>query len=150
MFDPVKEHKIWGHVIHLFQSPHASISNLSVRAAHRCSLHRHRYRANQFAVTTGCIIVELWGLEGKELESYNVMAPGEVMTVPSEIYHRFRVASSGYVTEVYWSDQPDGIVSYDDIERLDTGGEDDIEDIRRMINEQVPPPAPGGQRTGEG
>jgi len=118
----VVEDKVWGKVTHLFQSDYAAVSYLEVQAGFQCSRHIHYWRANQFSVVSGRIIVEEW--VGGLLHSIN-LNPGESYTVISRIPHRFRVKESGVVIEVYWPDRPDGKVLLDDIVRFNVGGVDD-------------------------
>ena len=126
MNKPQLEYKVWGSVLHIFASPHAAVSCLTVEAGYCCSKHYHRQRVNQFAVQEGLICVETW----KELNgerTTKMILPGEVYIVPSGMWHRFRVLESGKVVEVYWPDRG-GIVKLDDIVRADVGGKDDLED----------------------
>lgn len=136
-FFPQKELKAWGRVVHIFGSTKASVSNLEMNAGFRCSLHRHQQRYNMFAVQTGSILVESWGLDGEDLQDAYPVTVGEVYTVEPMVYHRFRVLSSGLMTEVYWPVEG-GICDINDIDRLDVGGEDDIVDAKRVLAEYAP------------
>jgi mannose-6-phosphate isomerase-like protein (cupin superfamily) len=112
------ENKIWGSVCHVFQSDHAAVSILNVVAGFRCSRHRHKERANMFAVISGCIEVDYWH---SDLAFTEVLGAGDSFTVPSGWVHQFRVIESGQVVEVYWPDRVPK-VRLDDIDRFDVGG----------------------------
>ena len=126
--------KCWGRVQHIFASPHAAVSCLEVTAGWRCSCHRHKHRANMFAVQEGRIVVEDWrdGFLGRK--HVRLLGPGDVCSVPSGVWHRFRVLVSGRVIEVYWADGGEE-VSADDIERRDEGGPDDRAGLVRELKE---------------
>ena len=128
-FMPRYERKCWGSALHIFASPHAAVSCLSVDVGWRCSRHWHRDRANLFAVLSGCMVVEEWpdGLEGRKAMA--VLNPGGTHAVPSGTWHRFRVMRSGKVVEVYWPDGG-GEVDVHDIERIDFGGLDDAAELK--------------------
>lgn len=147
-FEPHWEEKDWGRVLHVFCSEQAAVSHLEVRCGFRCSMHRHRKRANQFVVVSGSLLVEVPSLaEVKALASlmdarssekalFDVIAyqpattdlvlilPGQSFTVKSRIYHRFRCPEDAVVIEIYWPDRRRCVVRFDDIERLDEGGVD--------------------------
>lgn len=132
MFSPKTEKKCWGRVQHIFSSPHAAVSLLDVKAGFKCSTHRHMYRGNLFAVKSGMIVVERW-LEGFGTKSTFIeLGPGDTVSVPALELHRFRVTASGFVVEVYYPDNG-GMVSINDIERLDEGGDDDITELRKEM-----------------
>ena len=134
MFEPIREDKVWGSVIHAFASPHASVSCLEVNKGFRCSTHRHLDRANQFILLSGCVVIEQWidGLDKRPHRS--ILIPGSILTVPSWLYHRFRVWQSGQIIEVYWPDHG-GSVRPEDIDRNDTGGPDDLDELEHIIKE---------------
>jgi len=122
--DQIIEEKCWGRVAHLFhQEDHAAVSYLEVKAGYRCSRHYHKWRANQFSVVSGCIIVETWDVFGNKYATK--LQQGQSLAVPSGVEHRFRVLEDGVVIEVYWMDTIGGFVSLDDIIRFDEGGLDD-------------------------
>lgn len=132
MFEPYEERKIWGSVLHVFSSDHASVSCLQVEADYRCSCHHHQYRANQFVLLDGCICIEQWN-QGLALPSrIKILQPGNTHIVPSLIWHRFRVIASGRLIEVYWADAG-GTVSMDDIVRNDEGGKDDFDGLKELL-----------------
>jgi len=124
-----KEQKVWGWVTHIFSSDQAAVSCLEVKAGYRCSKHFHQERANLFAVQEGVVCVEMW--EGSK-RTLNVLRAGDVFTVPSMQWHRFRVMESGRLVEVYWPDMGGG-VRMEDIVREDEGGSDDLEELKKEI-----------------
>ena len=120
----VKETKVWGTVQHIFHDEdRAAVSYLEVNAGFRCSTHTHAWRANQFSVISGRIIIEEWDSNNKIVST--MLYSGESHTVPSGVTHRFRVLESGVVIEVYWADTIGGAVLLDDITRFNEGGKDD-------------------------
>jgi mannose-6-phosphate isomerase-like protein (cupin superfamily) len=125
-FLPVSEEKVWGKAMHLFANDHAAVSLLEVKAGYHCSRHYHTYRANQFSVVSGRVVIEWTDKDGIQDNSIELGA-GESFTVPSLVTHRFRVLESGVVIEVYWLDGPAGSVRLDDITRFDKGGLDNVE-----------------------
>ena len=120
---PYLEAKVWGSVWHVFSSPFASFSYLEVKEGTRCSIHKHRQRANQFFVLEGSILVERFDPDNfaEPLDDF-VLTEGFVYTVPSEIWHRFKVMRSGRVIEIYFPDREGAVCRMDDIERFDVGG----------------------------
>ena len=118
-----RDRKVWGHTSHVFCSAFAAVSYLETKAGFVCSRHRHAERLNLFACVEGKLLVEWWDAELTNRE-FVILEPGDTCSVPSGVYHRFRVIESGKIIEVYWPDRG-GVVRHDDIERLDTGGPDD-------------------------
>ena len=119
------EKKVWGKVLHVFNSEHAAVSYLVVNEGFQCSRHYHRYRVNQFTVISGRIAVEKW-YDNKM--TWVVLDPGESYTIWSKIEHRFRVIESGQIIEIYWPDVECKAVELNDIVRLDVGGPIEEED----------------------
>jgi mannose-6-phosphate isomerase-like protein (cupin superfamily) len=117
------EKKVWGEVWHIFHSQKAAVSHLQLKAGFRCSKHSHLERANQFAVISGVVAIQVWDHDGVMHET--VLRPGQSKIVPSSVLHRFRVLESGSMVEVYWPDILNGKVSLTDIDRVDEGGVDD-------------------------
>jgi len=87
-------------------------------------------------------------MKGKERTAYHILAPGESIAIPAFIFHRFRVISSGLVTEVYWPEKKHHKVSFDDIDRLDVGGADDRSEIMALLHSKVPDPVESGEGFG--
>jgi len=114
------EEKVWGRVCHIFESENAAVSHLEVKAGYRCSRHYHQHRANMFYVQEGKIVVEVWNGWTRTMAD---LVPGYMLVVPSKIEHRFNVVESGKLIEVYWPDQEGGKCEFDDIVRLESGGE---------------------------
>ncbi len=133
-FEPYKEEKIWGEVQHIFASEHAAVSCLELKADFRCSCHCHKERANLFALSEGCVCVEQWNHGLDRPSTITILQPGQVHTVYSGVYHRFRVIASGKLVEVYWPDEG-GVVSMDDIVRHNEGGPDDFEELKKRLDE---------------
>ena len=131
-FRPYYEDKLWGSVLHLFCSSHAAVSCLEVVAGYRCSLHRHAERANMFAVQEGAVVIEEWD-SFDQPKLIKLLHPGDIITVSSRVWHRFRVLQSGRMVEVYWADRDDGKVRMDDIERDDIGGKDNLDELRAEL-----------------
>lgn len=116
------EKKEWGKVNHSFLSDQFAVSRLEVVAGTRCSRHTHKKRANLFFVFSGCLLIQEWSPHNMEMSFDTQLPPGGVHIVHSGILHRFCVIESGKVLETYWSDDIEGVVSLDDIDRLDEGG----------------------------
>lgn len=129
-----REEKIWGSVSHVFNSPHAATSILTVEAGFRCSCHYHEERANQFCVLSGKLVVEDWEDRRFHSSKLYLLEPGNIYNVPSTFWHRFRVLESGFVVEVYWPDRG-GVCRADDIIRDDMGGPDDLVALKRRLKE---------------
>lgn len=132
MFLPQSEEKNWGRVTHVFALPHVAVSYLEVRAGQCCSRHVHEERANMFAMLDGCLVVEEWPEGIGRPSKLRALTPGENYSVPSGVWHRFRVRQSGSVIEVYWADRG-GTVRLDDIERADVGSADNLDELRREL-----------------
>ena len=79
MFTPLYEEKVWGSVLHLFASPHAAVSLLNVNAGTQCSRHKHKDRANQFAVQTGCLVIEEWPEGLEKSKALTILTPGNLL-----------------------------------------------------------------------
>lgn len=118
------EEKVWGQVMHIFESPHAAVSLLEIKAGFRCSVHHHIHRINQFTVTGGSIVVEEYSrVEGFPKTKHVHLHRGDVHIIPVGVWHCFRVLESGSVVENYWSANGEE-VSIEDIIRIDIGGPD--------------------------
>jgi len=96
-----------------------------------------------FAVQSGVVVIEerqdaaLLGRPSiivKGEPQYTILGPGDSHSVPSGIYHRFRVMESGRMVEVYWNDCE---VSYKDIVREDVGGDDPVEGIKQDLKNNM-------------
>ena len=111
--------KVWGWVWHLFASPHAAVSYLSLRSGFQCSRHHHRDRVNMFALISGQVLIEEWPTGG--IYICTQLHPGGTHQIPAGIDHRFRVIEDGEMIEVYWPVEG-ATVRLDDIVRLDEGG----------------------------
>ncbi len=133
VFTPYVEDKIWGSVQHIFGSPYAGVSCLTIKKGYRCSTHYHEYRGNLFNVLEGVLVVETFNeepcVEGTSvsLATSKVLHPGDTLTVPAGDWHRFRTLTNGRVVEVYWDDR--GPVDQDDIVRLDEGCKENWEEL---------------------
>ena len=119
---PFYEDKVWGRVQHIFASPEAAVSLLEVKAGFRCSVHRHRWRINLFAVQEGKVRICWYEGEGTTTLRTLFLGPGDIYEMPVCIYHWFEVVESGRMVEVYWRSSFIHSVEHDDIERLDVGG----------------------------
>ena len=120
-----REKKVWGDVCHVFESPHAAVSYLRLKRGFCCSIHRHRYRANQFMVLRGRVVIEFWGFREDPLTNSPdrvTLEEDQAITVHSDHFHRFIVEETGDMIEVYWADVPGAVVMADDIERVTEGG----------------------------
>lgn len=114
------EDKCWGKVQHIFLSEASAVSHLVVRPNWQCSKHRHGERANMFCVQSGIIEVLVWDEQGNKSE--HLLTVGDVLVVPSGVWHRFRVLEGGRIIEVYFVDVVNGSCRFEDIERQDQGG----------------------------
>lgn len=128
------EMKCWGKVQHIFYNNNVGISHLQIERGFRCSIHKHHERVNMFCVHTGLLVVEVWDSLADGKLKMELLTPGEVFEVPVDYWHRFRVYRSGIVTEIYYPTEG-GNVRFDDIERFDEGGEDNIEELKFTLNE---------------
>lgn len=133
------EKKVWGTVQHIFESTYAAVSVLNVIENTRCSIHYHRYRANQFCVLSGKVVIEQWfQVPDPDCDRLvtTVLNTGGVLVVQAKVRHRFRVIEKGQMVEVYWSAFPNKIVSLSDIVRFDEGAvesEEDIQELKRRL-----------------
>lgn len=117
------ESKAWGFVRHVFDSPHAAVSVLDTKTGAFCSRHTHEQRSNLFFVQSGVIEVVEYDHKGEMETLRKRLHPGEVHSVPAGVVHRFEVILGGVVVEVYAPGKEGDIVSINDIQRLDVGGE---------------------------
>ena len=115
---PEWEEKCWGRVQHIFTNPYTAVSKLEVEAGWMCSRHFHRQRFNMFSVTSGAIVVEEW--KGRN-HAKTLLCAGDVLVVPPDVLHRFRVVEKGSIVEVYWPKNHKHSCDSNDIERLDVG-----------------------------
>jgi len=139
--EPFWEEKNWGRVMHVFASDEVATSCLKVESGQCCSRHYHAQRANMFAVVDGVIAIEEWqyswkirgGEESTEWKLIKLLrlSKGMSHTVPSGVWHRFRVIESGTIVETYWCDMKGGHLSHEDIVRDTIGGPDPVEGIIR-------------------
>lgn len=113
--------KVWGSTHPILVTPGYELHGLSVKPWYRCSLHRHAFKSNGFAVIEGCIYIDIltsvvqdeWTFESK------LIRPGDRCVVETGVYHRFRAGAMGVdMLEWYEGAPPLG----EDIERLDVGG----------------------------
>ena len=81
-----------------------------------------------FCVHSGLLVVEFW-TDLSSVSVIDLVKPGEVYEVGVDCWHRFRVYRSGTVTEIYYPTNG-GEVRFEDIERLDEGGIDNIEELK--------------------
>lgn len=125
------EEKAWGRVQHMFYNSHVGVSYLEVERGFCCSKHKHNERTNMFFVHSGQLVVEVWDLDWKMY----LLNEGDSIEVPEGLWHRFRVLMSGKVTEVYRPAFSGAQVRLDDIDRMDKGGEDNLEELKFALNE---------------
>lgn len=112
------ESKCWGNTRRVGIGSHWDIHYLQLVQGGYCSRHRHTNKWNLFYVASGRVAVEFFN-DG-ESEPYKIVeiGPDERLTVPSRVWHRFRVLENGSMIEVYWPDR----WNPDDIERAEEGG----------------------------
>jgi hypothetical protein len=123
------EKKVWGEVIHVFNSMLVGVSVLRVKAGSRCSRHLHEWRANRFCIVSGKIEVWEWHSVNHVVGTPNIPltkvvldanGPERTVMVSAGTPHMFKVIEDGMVVEIYTPDG--GMVSIDDIVRFDEGG----------------------------
>lgn len=111
--------KIWGLTEALLVLPTVELHRIHAKDGYHCSWHRHQHKHNLFYVVTGELVVQVAGSEqGLHVWEDHRLLPGDHMTVPPGVLHRFMtVGSEAVALEVYYL-QPLG----EDILRLDEGG----------------------------
>ncbi len=115
--------KIWGTTECLLPEPNCEVHRLSIKAGFRCSHHKHHGKANFFFVMQGHLFIDVWRSDDQGFDEIS-LAPGEAMTVPAGVAHRFRTGDqSCEALEIYYHEP-----LAEDIERFDQGGRVDMAD----------------------
>jgi hypothetical protein len=122
--------KCWGKTRTLIDTTYYSKHELMVRAGGYCSLHYHKYRANSFTVTGGCVDVVMF--MGPILKRYRLDRDNNKLVVPSLVPHMFMVVKDGIIIEEYFSDRKEGEVQSNDIYRIIEGGRTQVEDFDHL------------------
>ena len=112
-----REPKAWGETECLFLGEFASLHRAWFRAGGYSSLHLHRFKNNTFIVESGTVRVEFY----RQRMVAVTLGPGESLTIPSGILHRFRAIEDGCMLESYVADHGHKL-DRGDIHRLDEGG----------------------------
>lgn len=108
--------KVWGEDICIEQTPLREIHKIRVRAGGFCSTHFHSARDNTFIGISG--VLEVITEDERSREIAVRLMPGDVVTVPAGIVHRFSAKTDAEAIEIYTP----AAVQPGDIERLSEGG----------------------------
>ena len=113
------EVKPWGLATKplLFADRYVSVAR-AVRGGY-CSVHRHVRHSNQFLMTGGRLLVELYGLADEPTDQPRtriVLGNNGRITVPAIVWHRFVALEESFLFECY-----EGFGTYD-IDRRSEGG----------------------------
>lgn len=109
--------KIWGTTECLLPEPNCEVHKLDIKPHHRCSHHRHNGKANWFYVEKGLLYIDVWRADNEGFDEIP-LKPGEAMTVPAGVAHRFRTGDEPCeALEIYYHEP-----LAEDIERFDSGG----------------------------
>ena len=115
--------KIWGTTECLLPEPNCEVHRLHIKPWFRCSHHRHHGKANFFYVVSGRLFVDVWRADDQGFDEL-ALGPGEAMTVPAGVAHRFRSGDQPCeALEIYYHEP-----LAEDIERFDQGGRVDMAD----------------------
>lgn len=115
--------KIWGTTECLLAAANCELHRLHIKPLFRCSHHKHSAKANCFYVKSGLLFIDVWRSDDKGFDEIR-LSPGETMTVPAGVAHRFRTGDQPCeALEIYYHEP-----LAEDIERFDTGGRVDMVD----------------------
>ena len=109
-----KQGKIWGTTQEIFNNGIVSINYLKIMKGGYCSEHRHKKKSNLFFVITGNLKIEIW--QSNSTKDETVLWPGEMATIESGVWHRFKALTDVECLEIY------EVKLFEDIERRTTGG----------------------------
>jgi quercetin dioxygenase-like cupin family protein len=112
----IKEGKIWGDTIELFNKNNVSIHRINAKKDHFCSKHKHDFKYNIFYVESGKLKIEHWQVD-YDLVDITILSAGESCSVPPKHYHRFTALEDTVAYEIYYVE-----LLNNDISRIDCGG----------------------------
>lgn len=124
----MKTGKTWGTTECVRQTPLFEAHELHIKPNHKCSLHVHRHKWNDFLVIKGRLFIDVVK-QDYPLTDVTELGPGEWTAVKPGEHHCFRTGDQECVAiEFYYPE-----TLSDDIERRDHGGpcEEDIHPVRK-------------------
>lgn len=100
--------KPWGKTYPIFYSDQIEIWHAEICRGESSSLHRHVWKANDFYVVAGSLLLKIEGQDDVELNQ------GELITIPPGVRHQFTALENTTLIETYWITKR---IDPDDIER---------------------------------
>jgi len=105
--------KVWGTTWDIFARNGVRCMGLRIDPGAHCSRHRHRYKANHFAVLYGRLLVRVWQTD-YPLCDVTLLRPGDSMVVSPGKYHQFQAESEEVIAiETYWGTCDEGDIERD-------------------------------------
>ena len=115
---PSIEKKAWGPKRTVFYAPDKClVEHASPRKGGFSSRHCHEENFNEFYLLSGELRVTFYTPQGEETCSI-VLMPGQRLTVPPKLWHRFECLEDCELIETYWKTG----LAVGDIVRADEGG----------------------------
>lgn len=111
----MKQGKIWGETIEIFNKNNVSFHRIKINKGSCCSKHYHDHKHNIFFVESGKIKIQEWKNE-YDLVDETILNSGELCSVPPKNYHRFIGLENSIVYEIYYVE-----LDQEDIFREDVG-----------------------------
>jgi mannose-6-phosphate isomerase-like protein (cupin superfamily) len=109
--------KEWGTTELIRQTPLFEAHRIVVLPMHRCSLHVHRFKVNEFLVLKGRLFIETVGDDSPPVSAVEI-GPGEMWAAPPNVHHFMRTGDEGCEAYEFYYPMALG----EDIERRDHGG----------------------------
>lgn len=112
----LKQGKVWGDTIELFNKNNVSIHRIFAKKDHFCSKHKHDFKHNVFYVESGKLKIEHWQIDYGLVDT-TIVSAGESCSIPPQHYHKFTALEDTIAYEIYYVELNDN-----DIKRIDCGG----------------------------
>jgi quercetin dioxygenase-like cupin family protein len=109
-----KAGKVWGETRLVTRNPALEVHDITFRAGHKCSEHRHLSKWNGFMVLEGTLLLRVWQESG--LVDVTTLVAGDWAEVAPGLVHQFEAVTDGRALEVYWA-----ALAWDDIQRRTVG-----------------------------
>lgn len=94
--------KPWGNTTQVASNPFCEVHHITVRGGLRCSVHRHRHKANLFYVFHGELEIVVMDPSTQAVTTV-ILTAGKSYTVEPNTWHQFRAGGDGVeALEVYF------------------------------------------------